>query len=75
MNANIFEFVLEGLDRRTPAWAEVARATGVPYNTLKKIASRTTPNPGVRHVQTLADYFSGRQTKATPNLTSTKEAA
>ena len=57
MNTNILEFVLSNLDRRKPKWAVVARSTGVPYDTLKKIATRTTPNPGVRHIQALADYF------------------
>ena len=57
MHTNLLDFVLTHLDRRSPKWTEVARSTGVPYDTLKKIATRTTPNPGVRHVQVLADYF------------------
>jgi hypothetical protein len=57
MNTNLLEFVLGNLDRRQPKWAEVSRGTGVPYDTLKKIATRITPNPGVRHIQKLADYF------------------
>lgn len=57
MTPKLLDFVLERLDRRTPHWTEVAKATGVPYDTLKKIASRSTPNPGVRTVQAIADYF------------------
>lgn len=58
MNTNLLDFVLANLDKRKPKWAEVSRSTGVPYDTLKKIATRTTPNPGVRHIQKLAEYFS-----------------
>jgi len=57
MNSNLLDFVLTNLRRRDRSWVEVAKATGVPYDTLKKIANGVTPNPGVRHVQALADYF------------------
>lgn len=35
----------------------VSEATGVPYDTLCKIKSGATPNPGVKHVQALYDYL------------------
>lgn len=60
MNTNLLDFVLSRLDTREPPWTEVARQTGVPYDTLKKIARRTTPNPGVKHVQALADFFAAQ---------------
>lgn len=57
MNSNLLDFVLTNLRRRDRPWVEVAKSTGVPYDTLKKIANGVTPNPGVKHVQALADYF------------------
>lgn len=57
MALNIHERVVSELNRRAVPWTEVSRATGIPYETIKKIGSRRTPNPGVRHVQALADYF------------------
>lgn len=74
MFINLHSHVLAKLATREVPWTQVARDTGIPYETLKKIASGRTPNPGVLHVQKLADYFSGRQNSAMPNLT-TKEAA
>lgn len=62
MNTNLLGYVLAKLDERSVAWTQVSRETGIPYETLKKIAHRRTPNPGVRHVQVLADYFAGLET-------------
>ena len=60
MFINLHEFVLTKLAAREVPWTKVARETGMSYETLKKIASGRTPNPGVQHVQTLADYFYSR---------------
>ena len=60
MNQDLLGFVLNHLRRREVPWTDVAKASGVPYDTLKKIASGATPNPGVRHVQALAGYFYAR---------------
>jgi len=60
MGVDLLTFVLSQLDLREPAWTEVAQGSGVPYSTLKKIATRVTPNPGVLHVQRLARYFTER---------------
>lgn len=57
MNTNLHQFVLGHLAARRVKWARVARETGIPYETLKKIGSQRIPNPGIQHVQTLADYF------------------
>lgn len=57
MNTNLLGYVLAKLDERAINWKTISRDTGVPYETLKKIAHRRTPNPGVKHVQTLADFF------------------
>lgn len=45
------------LDARAVPLVRVSRETGIPYESRKKIAHRRTPNPGVRHVQRLADFF------------------
>lgn len=57
MRENIYDYVMSRLDARVVPLVCVSRETGIPYESLKKIAHRRTPNPGVRHVQTLADFF------------------
>lgn len=61
MNTPILTFVLRHLRSREVPWTVVARESGVPYQTLKKIGAGATANPGVLHVQSLFDYFSGRE--------------
>ena len=57
MFINLHKFVLTKLSAREVPWTKVARDTDMSYETLKKIASGRTPNPGVQHVQKLANYF------------------
>lgn len=57
MNTNLHQFVLDHLAARRIKWTQVSRDTGISYETLKKIGHLTTPNPGVKHIQVLADYF------------------
>ena len=57
MRENIYDYVMSRLDLRVVPLVRVSRETGIPYESLKKIAHRRTPNPGVKHVQTLADFF------------------
>lgn len=57
MRENIYDYVMSKLDARVVPLARVSRETGIPYESLKKIAHRRTPNPGVKHVQTLAEFF------------------
>lgn len=59
MRENIYDYVMSKLDARFVPLVRVSRETGIPYESLKKIAHRRTPNPGVKHVQTLADFFDG----------------
>ena len=54
MNTNLLGFVLPQLQARRKSLRDVARDSGVPYDTLKKIALGYTQNPGVLHVQRLA---------------------
>ena len=55
----LLDYVLSKLDENKGRHVEISKATGIPYGTLAKIAQRTTANPGVNHVQALADYFRG----------------
>jgi len=49
--------VLRRLDQAKGAWPDIARESGVPYQTLTKIACRIVSDPRVSTVQTLFDYF------------------
>lgn len=54
---NLLQFVLSRLENCRGDWKSIAEKTGVPYSTLTKIAQGHTENPGVQHVQKLANYF------------------
>lgn len=53
----ILTTVLRRLDQAKGAWPDIARESGVPYQTLTKIACRIVSDPRVSTVQTLFDYF------------------
>ena len=55
----LLDYVLRKLAENKGRHVEISKATGIPYGTLAKIAQRTTHNPGVNHIQALADYFRG----------------
>jgi transcriptional regulator with XRE-family HTH domain len=57
MPRSMHELVVEELAKNKGRWRALADATGVPYYTLTKIASGAIPNPGVDHIQRLADHF------------------
>ena len=50
--------VLDKLKSEKGKWNTIAKESGIPYETVKKIADGRTKNPGFNHVQTLHDYFS-----------------
>lgn len=58
MEKPIYDFVLDELAASKGRWQEVADASGVSRRTLEKIARREIADPGVSHIQKLADYFS-----------------
>lgn len=64
MEKTLLEYVLESLEASRGKWAEVAEGSGVPYHTLTKIAQKQIANPGVNHVQRLADYFQQKAQQA-----------
>ena len=57
MKKPIYEIVMERLAERKGQWSLVAAGSGVPKRTLEKIARAEIRNPGIKHIQRLADYF------------------
>jgi hypothetical protein len=49
--------VLRHLDGTKGGWPQIAKQSGVPYQTLTKIACRIVVDPRVSTVQTLFDFF------------------
>jgi DNA-binding phage protein len=67
---SIHDYVLEELGKRSGSWPRVARESGVPYGTLKKIATRSTTSPRIDTLEQLAAYFRahGMQMAKRPEL-------
>lgn len=63
----MLDAVLRNLDATRGTWPEISDRSGVPYQTLTKIACRIHADPRVSTVQALHDYFASRpeQPKAT----------
>ena len=57
MQQPMYDFVLERLEAAKGRWTEVAEGSGVSKRTLEKIARREIADPGVSHIQKLANYF------------------
>ena len=54
---SIHDYVLAELQKRNGNWPTVARESGVPYGTLKKIAIKSTSAPRIDTLERLASYF------------------
>lgn len=54
---SIHDYVLTELEARKGHWPDVARASGVPYSTLKKIAQGGTKSPRIGSLEKLAAYL------------------
>lgn len=57
MEQNLYDYVLAKLESAKGRWPAVAEGSGVPKRTLEKIARQEIADPGVSHIQKLADYF------------------
>jgi hypothetical protein len=57
METSLYEFVLQQLEQAKGKWPSVASGSGVPKRTIEKIARQETKNPGIKHVEKLAEYF------------------
>lgn len=64
MEKTLLEYVLGALEKSRGRWPEIAKASGVPYHTLTKIAQRQIENPGIKHIQQLASYFQEHEARA-----------
>lgn len=58
--AEIYPFVMARLREKRIPQREVARASGVPFSTVSKIAQGVIHAPNVHHVQALFNFFSAR---------------
>ncbi len=54
---SIHSYVLDRLEAEKGNWPAVAKAAGVSYRTLKKIATQDTISPGIKNLEKLASYF------------------
>lgn len=52
-----FDDVLAWLQANRARWTAVAEATGVKRDTIKKIATSISANPGVQTIEALASYI------------------
>lgn len=52
-----FAFVKRRLSETRGRWPDVARGSGVPISTVRKIAQGQIADPAVSKVEALADYF------------------
>lgn len=59
---NLHAYVLERLEAAKGKWPEVAVGSGVSKRTIEKIARKEIVDPGISHVQALADYFRSTDT-------------
>lgn len=57
---DMLTFVVSELQARKGQWPAICKATGIDYSWMSKLAREDIPEPGVKKVQRLADYF--RQT-------------
>lgn len=61
MSADLYRYVLARLREKTIPQKEVARASGVPFSTVAKIAQGQVTEPSVHTVQRLYDYFRSKR--------------
>lgn len=57
MTGSIYQFVLGRLQQSKGHWPAVAEGSGVSLRTIAKIARKEIEDPGVSHVEKLADFF------------------
>lgn len=57
MTESLYEFVLEQLEASKGRWSDVAVGSGLSKRTIEKIARKEIENPGIKHVEALANYF------------------
>ncbi|RDK01451.1 hypothetical protein DLM46_16615 [Paraburkholderia lacunae] len=58
--------VVRSLQEAKGKWRAISSATGIPYDTLTKVALGRVGDPRVSTVQALHDYFASRPGQPTP---------
>jgi hypothetical protein len=61
VETDILGYVRGELEKNRGTWPTIADETGVPYDTITKIAQRQIVDPKVSKVQILANYFRERE--------------
>lgn len=61
---SIYSFVISQLEASKGRWPVVAKGSGVSIRTLEKIARKEIADPGVSHVEKLAQYFKDKKNAA-----------
>jgi transcriptional regulator with XRE-family HTH domain len=56
-NDSLFAYVLGRLGASKGKWRVVAKHSGVSYRTVEKIARGEIRDPGISHIEKLANYF------------------
>lgn len=64
MNTSIYEFVMANLATTERTYQEVADGSGVNKRTVEKIARKEILDPGVSHIERLAEYFRSDEKRA-----------
>lgn len=67
MPESIYAYVLDQLQQAKGQWSLVSEGTGIPLRSIEKIAREEWENPGVKSIETLANYFRRRTSRARPN--------
>lgn len=63
----LHQFVLTRLQESKGTWPEVATRTGLSVRTIRKIATGEIEDPGVSHIEKLANYFKAREARSPLN--------
>ncbi len=58
------DFVLERLEASKGEWREIAKDSGVPFGTVKRIGYGYTSHPRIDSVEKLARYFRAKRKRA-----------
>lgn len=64
MDQPIYDYVVDRLQSAAQTYQEIADGSGVSRRTIEKIARKEIVDPGVSHVQKLADYFHAQEAAA-----------
>lgn len=64
MKQSLHEFVISQLQDTKGTWPAIAEATGVSLRTMQKIANGEIADPGVSHIEKLANHFRRAQAAA-----------